>query len=170
LSSVSVTFDNIRFYDSWGPVAPTGVPHVNTKDDIYEGFHIPKGAIFLPNVFGITHDEADYPEPNDFRPERYLDPKPRDDIKDIVFGYGRRICPGMKLADLTLWISVAMTLSVFDLKSVEGEPPTFKYTNGIATYVLHSHSLAIVSFIHFHLATRNLSKSRSHLDLVTLKN
>ena len=42
-----------------------------------------------------------------------------------------RICPGMNIADLSLWISVAMTLHVFDIRAVEGEPARFKYTNGI---------------------------------------
>lgn len=33
----------------WAPVAPIGVPHVTTEDDIFEGYFIPKGAVIVPN-------------------------------------------------------------------------------------------------------------------------
>ena len=35
----------------WHPVAPMGVPHQTTEDDIYEGYYIPKGALILPNIW-----------------------------------------------------------------------------------------------------------------------
>jgi len=116
----------------WGPVVPTGVPHVSTKDDVYEGYRIPKGTLVFSNIWGITHDETVYPQPCEFKPERYLDAK--EDSKTTSFGYGRRICPGMNLADLSLWISVAMTLHVFDIKPIASEPPQFKYTNGTISH------------------------------------
>jgi len=116
----------------WGPVVPTGVPHVSTKDDVYEGYRIPKGTLVFANIWGITHNESVYPKPCEFLPERYLDAK--EDSRVTSFGYGRRICPGMNLADLSLWISVAMTLHVFDIKAVAAEPPTFKYTNGTISH------------------------------------
>lgn len=31
----------------WTPVVPLGVPHAVTIDDVYEGYHIPKGAIVV---------------------------------------------------------------------------------------------------------------------------
>lgn len=36
----------------------------------------------------------------------------------------------MNLADLSLWISVAMTLAVYDVETIKGENVEFKYTNG----------------------------------------
>lgn len=54
-----------------------------------------------------------------FRPERFLEPAkdnaPLPDPNLFVFGYGRRICPGKQIADSTLFITVAQTLSVFDI-------------------------------------------------------
>lgn len=35
----------------WHPVAPTGVAHMTTQDDIYKGYLIPKGAIIVPNIW-----------------------------------------------------------------------------------------------------------------------
>jgi len=35
----------------WHPVAPMGIPHMTTEDDVYEGYLIPKGALLLPNIW-----------------------------------------------------------------------------------------------------------------------
>ena len=50
--------DNLPYVDAivkealrWHPVAPMGVPHMTTEDDIYEGYFIPKGALLLPNIW-----------------------------------------------------------------------------------------------------------------------
>lgn len=37
----------------WHPIAPMGVPHMSTEDDLYEGYLIPKGSILLPNVWSV---------------------------------------------------------------------------------------------------------------------
>ncbi|KZW03032.1 cytochrome P450 [Exidia glandulosa HHB12029] len=54
------------------PVTPMGVSHRVTKDDEYEGMHIPKGATVIANTWAILNDEQLYPEPNEFKPERFL--------------------------------------------------------------------------------------------------
>ena len=33
----------------WHPVAPMGLPHTSTKDDLCEGYFIPKDSILLGN-------------------------------------------------------------------------------------------------------------------------
>ena len=35
----------------WHPVAPIGVPHMTTEDDIFNGYLIPKGALILANIW-----------------------------------------------------------------------------------------------------------------------
>lgn len=35
----------------WGVVAPTGLPHVLTEEDEYEGLRIPKGSVIMPNIW-----------------------------------------------------------------------------------------------------------------------
>ena len=35
----------------WAPVAPMGLPHVNSEDILYEGYTIPKGSIVMPNIW-----------------------------------------------------------------------------------------------------------------------
>jgi cytochrome P450 len=59
-----------------------------------------------------------------FKPERFLKTdghEPEMDPHSLVFGFGRRICPGRFLADNTLFLSVAQSLAVFNItKAIEG--------------------------------------------------
>lgn len=38
----------------WNPVAPMGLPHMTTEDDVCEGCLIPKGALLLPNIWYVV--------------------------------------------------------------------------------------------------------------------
>lgn len=77
----------------WRPVTPIGVSHRVSEDDEYEGYHIPKGALVIPNVWyvlhklgrnylaqmlviirAINHDVEIYgPDADEFNPSRHLD-------------------------------------------------------------------------------------------------
>lgn len=35
----------------WAPVAPMGLPHVNSEDIVYGGYTIPKGSVVMPNIW-----------------------------------------------------------------------------------------------------------------------
>jgi cytochrome P450 len=35
----------------WMPVAPMGLPHVTTEEDVFRGWYIPKGALLLANIW-----------------------------------------------------------------------------------------------------------------------
>ncbi|KAI0263422.1 cytochrome P450 [Gloeopeniophorella convolvens] len=121
----------------WRPVAPLSIPHAVSEDDVYEGYFIPKGAVVIGNAWEMLWNSETYPEPNEFKPERFLNPDGslRDDpTLSIAFGYGKRICPGRHFADTTLFIVVASLLSVFNVErkcDKEGNPlpvkPTFTY-------------------------------------------
>ena len=67
----------------------------------------------------MLHDEDVFPEPDSFRPERFLatDGSLRDDIPYPIeaFGFGRRICPGRFFAHDLMWITIANILAVFTI-------------------------------------------------------
>ncbi|KAF8884168.1 cytochrome P450 [Infundibulicybe gibba] len=104
----------------WKNVLPVAVPHSSTEDDEYDGYFIPKGTITIGNTWAILHDPEEFPEPEEFRPERYLNAdgslnEQRRDPQVAAFGFGRRICPGRHLSDNALYSFVSMVLATFDI-------------------------------------------------------
>ncbi|KAI0273088.1 cytochrome P450 [Russula aff. rugulosa BPL654] len=102
----------------WNMVTPIGLPHSSTTDDIYKGFFIPKGSIVVANAWAILHDPETYPDPEEFKPERFLneDGSVREDpALSLVFGVGKRICPGRHLVDSTVFIVTSSVLSIFNV-------------------------------------------------------
>ncbi|KAF4617511.1 hypothetical protein D9613_005756 [Agrocybe pediades] len=109
----------------WQPIGPISVPRAASEEDIYRGYYIPKGAIMVPNSWSLLQDKEHYPEPHIFRPERFmkdgkLNPSVRDPVK-IIFGYGRRSCPGTHIALSFLWLTAATLLKTFDLSKAVDE-------------------------------------------------
>ncbi|KAN0084465.1 Cytochrome P450, partial [Tylopilus felleus] len=94
----------------YNPVVPLSVPHAAVDEDVYEGFYIPKGATIITNLWAMAHDESKYPDPHAFIPERFLNHdgslKPND-VENIAFGFGRRICVGRYFADTSVWSVMA---------------------------------------------------------------
>ncbi|KAG2040012.1 cytochrome P450 [Suillus americanus] len=105
----------------WNVVVPTGIPHRVIKDDIHDEYFIPKGSLIIPNIWFMLNDPQTYANPLQFNPERFLSndgKKPETDPRTICFGFGRRICPGLHLAEASVWMSTAMSLAVFDISKV----------------------------------------------------
>ncbi|KIM67833.1 hypothetical protein SCLCIDRAFT_1189995 [Scleroderma citrinum Foug A] len=105
----------------WNVVAPTGVPHRVSADDVHNGYFIPKGTLVITNVWYMLHDPSVYADPMEFNPDRFLPregKEPEPDPRDVCFGFGRRICPGLHLADASVWLSAAMSLAAFNVSKV----------------------------------------------------
>jgi cytochrome P450 len=112
----------------WFVVGPLGaVPHACTRDDVYMGYKIPKGAPIMLNAWAIMTDRDRYKEPRHFNPDRFAedsdgvsmaemaahpDPSKRD---TVGFGAGRRICPGMWVADRSLFLGITGILWSFSI-------------------------------------------------------
>lgn len=90
-------------------------------DDWINGKFVPKGSTVVMNVWGMHHDKRLWEKPNDFMPERFRDHSKlasqytNDAEKRDHFGYGfgRRVCPGIHLAERNLFIAVAKLLWAF---------------------------------------------------------
>ncbi|KAF8884186.1 cytochrome P450 [Infundibulicybe gibba] len=104
----------------WKNVLPLAVAHASTEDVEYDGYFIPKGAIVLGNTWAILHDPVEFPDPEQFKPERYLNADgslnlERRDPDVAAFGFGRRICPGRHVSDNSLYSYVSTVLATFDI-------------------------------------------------------
>jgi len=100
-------------------ITPFAIPHYLSEDDEYNGFFLPKGSVVLGNAWAILHDQRDYPEPFEFKPERFLkDGGLNLNVREPTasFGFGRRICPGRHIAISSLYLSIASILSAFKIE------------------------------------------------------
>ncbi|KAH0358314.1 putative cytochrome P450, partial [Aureobasidium melanogenum] len=123
----------------WHPIGPMGLPHVTDREDIINGYRIPKDSLLLPAIWWFTRDPAVYHDPETFKPERFLPPYNEPPATSFTFGFGRRICPGRVLADASLFLTFAQSLAVFNInKKVDKEgkvvEPVHEFMGGIVSY------------------------------------
>ena len=85
------------------------------------GYEIPAGWYVAPAIPLIHRDPERYPEPSDFRPERFLDNGVAPDAW-IPFGGGKRRCVGSHLAMLELRTVVAEVIRRLDVRPANPEP------------------------------------------------
>jgi cytochrome P450 len=64
----------------------------------------------------MLRDPDHYSSPNAFDPSRFLKPIPDPDPRKYIFGFGRRVCPGLHVANNSAWIMCAGILAVYDLQ------------------------------------------------------
>lgn len=70
------------------------------------GHHIPAGHALVVSIVSIHHDPELYPEPDEFKPERFLERK-YGIYEFLPFGGGHRRCMGAGLAEYSIRIAVA---------------------------------------------------------------
>ncbi|KAJ1918090.1 hypothetical protein H4219_002811 [Mycoemilia scoparia] len=73
-----------------------------------DGYFLPEGVCVAPHVMASHYDPKTWPDPLDFRPERFLGSEAEANKKNnFGFSWGVRICPGRRLA----WIEMMLTLA-----------------------------------------------------------
>ncbi|KAI0753238.1 cytochrome P450 [Daedaleopsis nitida] len=129
----------------WRPVVPLSLVHLSVAEDEYRGYRIPAGTAVVSNPWAYARDPNLYPNPEAFMPERFLkDGRLNPDIVDpntIVFGFGRRICPGRYFAEAAIFIAVSSVLHSFSISPPLDE--TGKPVNLVATVKM---SYGVISY------------------------
>ncbi|KAH7350127.1 cytochrome P450 [Plectosphaerella cucumerina] len=117
----------------WASVSPLGVAHATTSDDVYRGSHVPQGTTVIANLYGVHHDPTTYPDPDRFLPARFLPPDHPLHAhgmaavqKHFAFGVGRRACPGLQVANSSLYIVISRILWAFDINPGPSGLPQLK--------------------------------------------
>ena len=88
----------------------------------------------------MSRNESKYPKPQEFIPERFLNDDGTlnsDDVENIAFGFGRRICVGRHFADTSVWSVIVKILAVFAIEKARDEngveiPIEPKFSSGLA--------------------------------------
>ena len=108
--------------DRFASILPLGLIHTVGDDTELGPYFLPKGTNFIINTFAIHSDPKLFPEPEKFKPERFLSPDGKKFIRDdnvIGFGYGKRSCPGEPMARTEVFLYV----TTFVQKYIITAPP-----------------------------------------------
>ena len=111
--------------------APLLVPHLSMADCDVNGYTIPSGTRAIVNGWALARDPNGWESAEEFMPERFMEGGSAaamdykgNDFLYLPFGTGRRICPGINFAIVTIEIMLANLMYHFDWKlppeSVEG--------------------------------------------------
>uniref|UniRef100_A0A0D9X9K9 Cytochrome P450 n=1 Tax=Leersia perrieri TaxID=77586 RepID=A0A0D9X9K9_9ORYZ len=101
------------------PVAPILLPHQAVEDGLeIGGYTVPKGSTVIFNVWAIMRDPTAWERPDEFMPERFLKREKEvefrgKDFEFIPFGAGRRMCPGLPMAERVVPLVLASLLRTF---------------------------------------------------------
>ncbi|KAH9908510.1 cytochrome P450 [Xylariomycetidae sp. FL2044] len=92
---------------------------------IVDGHFVPRGTQVGVSIYNIHHNEAYFPEPFAYDPERWLQDLPEERRKAmndafVPFSTGYRGCAGKAMAYLEASLVVAKTLWYFDVKMAPG--------------------------------------------------
>ncbi|KAL6858796.1 hypothetical protein ACP4OV_017798 [Aristida adscensionis] len=111
------------------PVAPVMLPHQAVEDGVeIGGYAVPKGSTVIFNTWAIMRDPAAWERPDEFVPERFLDTAADMDFRGkdfefMPFGSGRRVCPGIPMAERVVPLILASMLHAFEWRLPDGVSP-----------------------------------------------
>ncbi|XP_078192338.1 25-hydroxyvitamin D-1 alpha hydroxylase, mitochondrial isoform X2 [Callithrix jacchus] len=115
----AVVKEVLRLY----PVVP-GNSRVPDKDIRVGDYIIPKNTLVTLCHYATSRDPAQFPEPNSFRPARWLGEGPTPHpFASLPFGFGKRSCMGRRLAELELQMALAQILTHFEVQPEPGAAP-----------------------------------------------
>lgn len=113
----AVCQEALRIY----PITPTTFVRVLRQPMTLAGYDFAAGTALMPATY-IIHQRSDiYPEPKQFRPERFLD-RQYGPHEYLPFGGGHRRCVGSALAMMELKLSVATLLQRFEMVLPHSRP------------------------------------------------
>jgi cytochrome P450 family 110 len=82
------------------------------------GYDIPQGVMLSTCIYLVHHREDLYPEPNRFKPERFLE-RQFSPYEYLPFGGGNRRCIGAAFAMFEMKLVLAKVLSRYSLELAE---------------------------------------------------
>jgi len=106
----------------------TDVARKLTKPTQIGGYKLPEGTFVLPAIIAIHHREDLYPEPFEFRPERFLEGQ-GEGYAWIPFGGGVRRCVGASFAQYEMRIVLGAIIERAELRAASPRPERLRPRN-----------------------------------------
>ncbi|PKI36145.1 hypothetical protein CRG98_043444 [Punica granatum] len=101
-------------------------------------YHVPAGTRLLVNVYKIQRDKRMWPDPEEFKPERFFTEAHRDvDVRGqsfelMPFGSGRRACAGIGLGIVLIHLALASLLQGFNVSTAGNASVDMTESSGLA--------------------------------------
>nr|AKH03515.1 cytochrome P450 3076A1 [Paracyclopina nana] len=109
----------------WASILPISPPREVTSSVNVAGFPLKVGQKVQMSLFAMHRDPQHWKDPQNFRPDRFLDPNNGSFVPDEwlqPFGYGKRKCLGEQIARQTVFLFLANLVKHFSFKAVEELP------------------------------------------------
>ncbi|MBW4445846.1 MAG: cytochrome P450 [Spirirestis rafaelensis WJT71-NPBG6] len=113
----AVCQETLRIY----PIVMTGFIRVVKSPIEIMGYHLPVKTIVVPSIYLAHQREEVYPQPKQFKPERFLE-RQFSQYEYLPFGGGNRRCIGMAFAQYEMKLVLATILSRFQVSLVNKRP------------------------------------------------
>ncbi|MGL5875554.1 MAG: cytochrome P450 [Xenococcaceae cyanobacterium] len=113
----AVCQETLRIY----PVGIVAFPRITKTPIEIMGYQFEANTWLVPNIYSAHHRPETYPEPKQFKPERFLD-RSYSPHEYLPFGGGNRLCIGYALAMLEIKLVLATILSQYDLALAKNSP------------------------------------------------
>lgn len=130
----AIVKETMRLY----PTAP-GIPLVATQDTEFDGIRIPQKTGIEPFFLGAGRDPEMYPQPDEFRPERWLqgdkvENTPGKQPLHLGFSLGPHYCLGAPLALLEATVMLSTLLHYFDWELVNGSASLEQFDQNLTVF------------------------------------
>ncbi|KAF2294810.1 hypothetical protein GH714_019948 [Hevea brasiliensis] len=114
----AIVKETLRLY----PPAFIPGPRQFTEDCTIGGYHVPKNTWLMVNVWKIQRDPRVWPEPTEFKPERFLTTHKNFDVRGrnfelLPFGGGRRACPAASYGLHIILLTLVTLLQAFEIST-----------------------------------------------------
>lgn len=113
----AVCAETLRIY----PVALIALPRITKSDYDLLGYHFPAETWLSPSIYLTHHREDLYPEPKQFRPERFLE-RQFSPYEYLPFGGSNRRCIGAAFALFEMKLALVEILGNFELTLASDRP------------------------------------------------
>jgi unspecific monooxygenase len=113
----AVCQETLRIY----PVAVGALNRVVKSPLQIGGYQFEPGTLLIPSIYLTHHREDLYPEPKQFKPERFLE-RQFAPYEYLPFGGGNRTCIGMAFAQFEMKLVLASVLSRWQLELADSKP------------------------------------------------
>ncbi|WP_017316524.1 cytochrome P450 [Mastigocladopsis repens] len=109
--------ETMRIY----PIAMTASPRIVRSPIEIQGYNLPLGTVIMPSIYLAHHRQEVYPQPKQFKPERFLE-RQFSPYEYLPFGGGTHRCLGMAFAQYEMKLVLATILSRLQVSFVNKRP------------------------------------------------